>query len=135
MPTMSTSFRLLVSLALLATLSSAIPSRAEAPLRVRERFDSGWHFRRDAAPARPRAGGDFRWLWRRAEARSLDEPRPPADLEAGNWMPAGVGEDVFHGRTGFAWFWTDLGSGAAGRDEAVHFESVDDNVVVFLNGV
>src|SRR5262249_25559365 len=66
---------------------------------------------------------------------------PPPDPGAAAWQAANTGDDVFRGRRGFAWFKTELGlpaangtASTAGRRIVIHFESVDDNVAVFLNG-
>src|SRR5205085_7256164 len=100
--------------------------------RIRARFDAGWRFRPDL-PAVVAAGA-FRWTWRTAGVTKLDVPTLPATLEQGDWHPASVGEDVFRGRPGFAWFRTDLGGDVKAGSQLLHFESVDDNAAVYLNG-
>lgn len=102
--------------------------------RVRVWFDAGWRFRRDPAPV-PAVQGTLRWSWRPADVSTLDLTALPADLDQGDWRPVTPGQDVFRGRRGFAWYRADLGAGPNGGDRVLHFESVDDNAAVYLNGV
>jgi beta-galactosidase len=125
--------RLVLLCCLLLLGTGAFARAADTVGRVRVRFDAGWRFRRDPAPAA--AGGEaFRWSWRRADVNTLDLPSLPADLEQGDWQPTSPGRDVFRGRRGFVWYRADLGAGAKGQGQALHFEGVDDNAVVYLNG-
>jgi beta-galactosidase len=109
-------------------------SKAASPGRRRVRLDADWRFRRDPENA-PGSRGSFRWSWRPAEGVTLDQASLPADLDRGDWRPAAVGRDVFRGREGYAWYRTDLPAASKGRTGSLHFESVDDNAAVFLNGV
>jgi len=76
--------------------------------------------------------------WRRidvylttAQAASPDLTPPPADGES---VDVKIGDDVFHGRAGFAWFRATLRSDLTNAVRRLHFEGVDDNATVFLNG-
>jgi hypothetical protein len=58
---------------------------------------------------------------------------PNLDTSAGGWRDAATGQDVFRGRIGYAWFrclLPDLPT----LPQRIHFDSVDDNAVVYLNG-
>jgi len=75
------------------------------------------------------------WRWQDADLtpeQAAGNVAPPAD-ESG-WKDGQVGDDVFHGRAGFAWFQTTLHAGLPHAIHHVHFEGVDDNATVFLNG-
>ncbi|HTQ09812.1 MAG TPA: beta-galactosidase GalA [Fimbriimonadaceae bacterium] len=121
-------------LAILLLLILATLAGAETPAtpRLRIRFDDNWRFREDALP-NPK-DGNFKWTWKVADDNPGDVQSLPADLDNGDWRNARVGRDVFRGRQGFAWFKTDLGAGARPANTVIHFESVDDNALVFLNG-
>lgn len=49
------------------------------------------------------------------------------------WMQATIGEDVFKGHVGFAWFRSTLPN-VPGEHHSIHFQHVDDNAFVYLNG-
>ena len=101
--------------------------------RIRVRMDEGWRFRQDP-PSTVSMMSPFTWTWRTAQVKNLDVAGLPDDFGNGRWIEARIGRDVFQNRPGFAWFETDLGGDARNRTKSIHFESVDDNVVVFLNG-
>ena len=75
--------------------------------------------------------------WRLIRAANGDNPAPPA-ADAPGWAAAKVGDDAFQGARGFAWFQTTLPASllksGPGRRQVLHFESVDDNGTVFVNG-
>lgn len=101
-------------------------SSAASP-RERIRIDAGWRFHR--GDLGQNAGFALSaWRWTAAESTAL--PAPGAES---NWQEAGPGLDVFHGRRGFAWFRATLPAVAA-KGRTLHFESVDDNASVWLNG-
>lgn len=101
--------------------------------RIRIRMDADWKFLRDPLPG-PRTSGPFNWSWKPADVSDLQTAVVPPDIDSGNWRSVAVGTDVFHDRVGFAWFRTDLGTDPATEAKSLHFESVDDNAAVFLNG-
>jgi beta-galactosidase len=71
--------------------------------------------------------------WRVAAADG-DHTVPPPSAAPG-WVVIPAQADYFHGRRGFAWYQTTLPAvNAAGRPQVLHFESVDDNATVFVNG-
>ena len=55
------------------------------------------------------------------------------DTSGDGWKDAASGDDIFHGRIGFAWLRTQLPA-HQGSGRVVHFECVDDNATVYLNG-
>jgi beta-galactosidase len=58
------------------------------------------------------------------------------NLNTSTWQTAVIGQDVFNGRVGYAWFRALLDALAtSGRPLALHFVSVDDNASVYLNGI
>lgn len=77
------------------------------------------------------------WQWAPAVgATELNVQTVPQDIAG--WRRARIGQDVFRNRPGFAWFRADLGTSlpvSPGMKRVVHFDSVDDNCEVFLNGV
>ncbi|RYG20940.1 DUF4982 domain-containing protein, partial [bacterium] len=68
------------------------------------------------------------WTWRRA--RSASEAVP---TDESGWQTA-TREDVFGGRPGFAWFRTTLPSMRPDSRRVLHFEAIDDNATVWVNG-
>jgi len=117
---------------LLVFAFAAIASGTTPNPRLRIRFDDNWRFRRDALP-NPK-DGNFKWTWKVADDNPGAVETLPADLDQGDWRTARIGRDVFRGRIGFAWFKADLGAGARPANTVIHFETVDDNALVFLNG-
>ena len=77
---------------------------------------------------------NLNWAWKRADGVSLDTVKLTNDFSSGDWQPTKPGDDVFHGRRGFVWIRTELGSAPPNPNRKIHFESVDDNAAVFLNG-
>jgi beta-galactosidase len=75
------------------------------------------------------------WRWRPAAASEAGLDRTPAhsDTGAAGWSDARIGEDVFRKQRGFAWFHALLPR-VPGRHVRIHFDGVDDNATVFLNG-
>jgi len=76
------------------------------------------------------------WLWisdnnAPGDAATMADPA----LNNSNWTNVTIGQDVFNGQVGAAWFRTTLDPLAlAGRPLTLHFLSVADNATVFLNG-
>ena len=58
---------------------------------------------------------------------------PALDTGGGDWQDAAIGQDFFGHKPGLAWYRTDLGADTAPY-HTLHFESVDDNGTVYLNG-
>jgi len=120
----------------LVALITPLAARAEGVKpRLRIRFDANWQFRRDPDQTVASPVGPFSWQWKRVETGSVDIKSLPADLESGGWQDTRLGRTVMRDRVRWGWFRTNLGSNAADAAKALTFESVDDNAVVFLNGV
>lgn len=77
------------------------------------------------------------WRWKldpRAQASAGEMAAPKLDTRANGWQPGTVGQDVFNGRVGFAWFRAVLPD-VPGLHRRLHFEHVDDTGFVYVNGV
>jgi len=126
---------------LLLSLFVIHPVGADAPpVRQRQLMDSGWRFQRDVSSAPAHASAVTAWRWERASSDPTQAAEPilqdPYVLNAANpnWQDTAVGEDVFKGRVGFAWYRAVLPD-LNFANRVLHFESVDDNATVYLNGV
>ena len=75
------------------------------------------------------------WRWKPARAADASPGRTPAhpDTKAEGWNETRIGEDVFRKQRGFAWFHALLPA-VRGPHRRVHFDGVDDNATVFVNG-
>ena len=127
--------------AMLLSLLSVVATLAQAaePPRQRILLDAGWRFQRgEAAETKSAAHGTSitHWRWREADAKNLDAAKmaaPGLATSGAAWKDATTGTDVFRGRVGFAWFRTVLPE-HKGPGHILHFDSVDDNATVYLNG-
>ncbi len=128
----------------LATVAASICGVAAPPAfggttaREHIRFDSNWRFRID--PNTSMGGTPINaWQWAMALGiTDLSVPSIPESMSKAQWRRARVGIDTFRNRKGFAWFRADLGSklpALNGAKRILHFESVDDNCEVFINGM
>ncbi len=70
--------------------------------------------------------------WRVKKAENGSEAVPAGD--AVGWNDTQTGKDVFNSRRGFAWYQATLPASAA-KHKWLHFETVDDNGAVYLNGL
>jgi beta-galactosidase len=77
----------------------------------------------------------MRWRWKPASAADakLDHAPSHTDTSSPGWSDARPGEDVFNKRRGFAWYHALLPA-TPGPHRRMHFDGVDDNATVFLNG-
>jgi beta-galactosidase len=108
--------------------------------RQRILLDSDWRFYRGelaSAVGQTQGLSITRWRWVADDVGKTDSGKmadPALDTSGGDWKDATTGQDTFNGRVGFAWFRTTLpGDAASGR--TLHFDGVDDNATVYLNGV
>ncbi len=90
---------------------------------------------------KPKGAPVARWRWKFDDAGTTDAAKMAAaglDTTGGNWKDAASGDDVFRGRIGFAWFRASLPNakapGGKGAGRVLHFDCVDDNATVYLNG-
>lgn len=103
-----------------------------AATRSRLLFDAGWRFRMEP-PSTARSGAVVTG-WRCADASAADvAPAAPA-FDDSAWKPVKVGDDVFQGRVGYAWFRAVLPSARYSR-RVLSFASVDDIGDVYVNGI
>ncbi len=106
--------------------------------RVHQRFDDDWRFNL-VKIERSTKSDVAEWNWRAlVNTVDLSGTSLPAELtrEDQVFAKAKPGDDVFHGRVGFALFETKLrlpSNGTPGN-LLLHFDSVDDNGTVYLNG-
>ena len=125
------------ALGLLLLPLTTISSRAAAPGRERISLDAGWKFLRGEVPgtaAAPTGTPIARWRYIAGEpAEAAKMAEAGQDTTGADWKDAATGQDTFGGRVGFAWFRTSL-SDATGAVHSLHFEGVDDNATVYLNG-
>lgn len=127
----------LVALAQAFGLAQARTKSARTHLCI----DDDWRFAPDTSVA---PAGDAVADWKVLAASGIQnlniDALPAAvlgNLVNDGWRDARVGGDQFRGRYGLAWFRTNLRdtkTQAAGVRRTLHFESVDDNCVVFVNG-
>lgn len=71
--------------------------------------------------------------WRVRNDTAPDRANPPTDTPGADWRDAQIGGDVFSRRRGYAWYRTALPA-FPGAHRRLHFEDVDDNATVYLNG-
>ncbi|MGA3171682.1 MAG: beta-galactosidase GalA [Chthoniobacteraceae bacterium] len=103
-------------------------SRDEVPL------DFGWKFHLGDIPGAILGEQITGWRWKADDRGESDaaEMAAPGLTTGNDWQDARPGDDTFQGRIGFAWYHTTI-PGAPGK-AVVHFQYVDDNAVVYLNG-
>ena len=129
---------LFLATSLLLLLTATLGAAVGAPARERISLDAGWRFLRGEIPGTadaPTGTPITHWRWT-AEATGSDAAlttAPPLDPASRGWKDAATGDEVFGGRVGFAWFQTTLPE-ASGQTHTLHFEGVDDNATVYLNG-
>ncbi len=130
-------FRLHFLLAcLLFAFSPALHAQSAAPpARQRVRMDAGWRFLRMAPTTPAHASAVTSWRWRPGLAPEAGQVTVAAlDTSGSDWKDAPTGQDTFNGRVGFAWYRAALPP-LAYPHRVLHFENIDDNATVYLNGV
>jgi beta-galactosidase len=129
---MNRKFLFCASLALFGSL----PAQAQ---RERLRFDTGWKFHMvgesvGEPPASPVAGTPVeKWRWKKAgdvAAETADVTRP--DFDDSTWPSVQTAPYALGQENSFGWFRTVVPN--APTAPVIHFESVDDNATVYLNG-
>lgn len=128
-----------ITVCFFAVVAAAISCAAcAAQGRIHQRMDSDWRFLLSKPTGVVTGTPITSWTYQPVQpqpGRRFRRPELPTDTTG--WQEAAIGQDVFHGQTGMAWFAADLGSGPPapkGSSLNLHFESVDDNAVVFVNG-
>jgi beta-galactosidase len=72
--------------------------------------------------------------WRTHAAAGEEPAAPMVDIGSDpSWSAVHIGDDAFNGRRGFLWYRATLDN-APGPRRVLHFENVDDNATVWLNG-
>jgi beta-galactosidase len=112
-------------------------STAAFAQRTHQRFDDDWKFLLVKAPRLDRSD-IVEWKWAPLEGKvDTSSDALPSEALLGPESNAKPGDDVFHGRVGYALFQTSLRHNfnvKAGDQRVLHFDSVDDNATVYLNG-
>jgi beta-galactosidase len=129
------------ALLLLFALSAAFAARADvldASARSgRERIciDAGWRFRLHPPVLRdPIRIVEWRWATDDlGPGHAGIFALPVVDTSGPEWHSARTGDDTFHGEQGYHWARTTLPA-ISGPNRVLHFECVDDNATVYLNG-
>ena len=125
-------FSRFLSILLLLLFSLSLSAHADAPpVRQRQLMDANWRFQLAAPTALGQAVPVT--AWRREAVTASQIALPGLDTLRPSWQNAVVGEDVFKSQAGFAWYEATLPTLAAPH-HVLHFESVDDNATVYLNG-
>ena len=119
---------------MLGLLACAVVSHAET--RTVQSLDANWKFHLVPDSAKPTPNAVPSWQWRplsngvNADLSSIDQVLKSEPMT--EWKTAHATDDVFHGRVGYALFETTIT--APPKMNVLHFDSVDDNGTVFLNG-
>ena len=131
-------FRISLLLFTCLALTGAPSLRAQSsvpPVRLRQRMDSSWRFQIAAPMVLGHTAAVTSWRWRPGlPGEAAQMTAAGLDTSGGDWKDAPVGQDTFGGRVGFAWYHAVLPP-LAETGRVLHFESVDDNATVYLNGV
>ena len=118
-------------LALMPFAQAAAPSGRERIL-----FDAGWRFHLASAGVLKDTVTIADWRWKADDQGIADAAAMTAtglDTAGADWKTAQPGEDTFKKRVGFSWYRTILPN-VPGPQRTAHFEVVDDNATVYLNG-
>jgi beta-galactosidase len=131
--------KILPRLTLVVVLSLSVFSSAKAQnTRQRQLLDSDWRFSLSTNSAGTGASGMpvTQWIWIADDNAPTDAATMAApSLDTSSWTAVTVGTDVFGGRVGYAWFRASITNIASlVRPVTLHFVSVDDSAVVYLNG-
>ena len=120
----------LTLLALTPALRAAEPSPRQHIL-----MDADWRFHPVAPVVLSHPAPVAAWRWRAGQASEAAlVAAPDADTTGADWKDVvAPGPDVFGGRAGFAWYRATLPD-LRGPGRLLHFDSVDDNAMVYLNG-
>lgn len=114
---------------------TAVSAGAKPCPRERLRLDDEWRFHLGEMPGFRKSMPVTQWQWKPYPKPSLTvtEADLPDLREEGEWQNYSLGEDVFQGKPGFAWFKAALPD-TPGPQPFLYFQSVDDYATVFVNG-
>lgn len=119
--------------------SASSSTEAQSSPRQRVLLDADWRFHLGEMPGDslvPLGTPITNWKWLPDDNGPKDAAKMAAlnvDTGQGGWTDVRTGDDVFKGRVGFGWYRTTLPA-FKGRLPILHFERVDDNGVIYLNG-
>lgn len=122
----------------LLTASVAVSAAAAGapPARQRTLIDAGWRFHLGDFTVARSGIQITQWRWKpedRGEASAAEMAAPDLDTSGPGWKDAATGDDIFNGARTSAWMRSVLPK-AEGAHLSLHFESVDDDGIVYLNG-
>ncbi len=127
-------------LLVLAAMAIAPPgvlsqSQTDSPTRQRTLLDADWRFEiaPDVALIDTVEIDNWRWKTDDQRGRDVENAGTAIDTSGPQWHDAKSGDDTFRGRIGFQWFRAILPD-VPGPRRMIHFETVDDNGTVYLNG-
>ena len=126
----------LITLAIVCAQWFASAACAAPNGRERILIDSGWRFHLgDMNRDSNSSAAITEWLWINGAGDEAQGATYAAAAYTPDtmWKRAAVGEDTFHGRSGFAWYRALLPA-LPGPHRVLHFDSVDDKATVFVNG-
>jgi beta-galactosidase len=129
----------LIHLCIVLGLSAAAALQAQP--RQHQLLDDNWRFHLNELDGNstisPGGTPITQWVWIADDNAPTDAGAMAAPgLDTSTWTNVTVGTDVFGGRVGYAWFRAVLAPvSSPARPLTLHFLNVDDNAVVYLNGV
>ena len=137
----SVNFQGIAASLILAAIAFALPGcssgrQAAAPSpRQRLLLDAGWRFELAPELTLTNTVEITDWRWKTAAQGGGDAAIAAAavDTSGPDWHDAKSGDDTFDSRVGFQWFRTILPD-VPGPNRIIHFETVDDNGTIYLNG-
>jgi beta-galactosidase len=128
---------------LLAAVASVLPGcssqpsqpQADSSPRQRILLDADWRFQLDHELGLTNTVSIVKWRWKADSGGGRDVANAAAEVDTSGteWHDANSGDDTFNNRVGFQWFRTMLPD-VPGPHRMIHFETVDDNGTVYLNG-
>jgi len=122
------------ALVALSMATAGVAQDANTPRNVTS-FDRDWKFQLEQKPVATARTAVTQWRWCAEPGGTSPDAMTATDLKTDGptWHNAAPGDDAFHGRVGFAWFRATLPQ-TKDAHHVLHFESVDDNATVYLNG-
>ena len=125
-----------ISALAVALLAAVASSFADSAPRDRALIDAGWKFTRGDFGLKLAGTPVADWRWKaddRGEASIPDMSVENLDTSGPGWADATIGQDLFAGNKSFVWMRTTLPV-MKGAAPILHFESLDDDGWIFLNG-
>jgi beta-galactosidase len=111
-------------------------SAASGMSRERILMDAGWRFHLGDFQVTAAGTPIMKWRWKVDERGDLDSARMAAeglDTSGPDWKDMTTGDDLFAGAKVFVWVRTSLPQ-ITGGSPSLHFESIDDEATIYLNG-